>query len=107
MKENTFVIHNQHNESCGKFPNIDTTNKYLGYYENVNGGQFIFVGDQEQKKAIIYSGDIGWENSFEIYFEMPHLEIILNENELLWISNCFSSMTGINFNSVYKTFRNL
>jgi hypothetical protein len=104
MKDDIFTIENNHIDSCGKIPRVNTKDKYLGYYENEHKEQFFFIGDYDEKKAIILGGDFGWEEEIEIHLGMTKFDFIFSKPEILWISNCFSTMINKNFMSIYEDF---
>ncbi len=96
LTDNVFTIENNHIKSSGKFPSIDTKGKYLGYYENTFREQFIFIGNQKSQTASIYGGDLGWETEIELSMEMDKIDYLFSEDEILWISICFSNMSSRN-----------
>lgn len=104
IKADIFTIDNNHIVSCGKIPEIDKENKYLGYYENEFGEQFFFIGDYVNKNAIIRGGDFGWETEIEINLGMKNFDYIFSMSEILWICCCFSTMLKIDFITVYDEF---
>ena len=58
-----FMIRNRHYASCGQpglFTN-DDPNLYLGFFENPFDEQWVFVYKRDTKEAVIYGGDVGWE----------------------------------------------
>jgi len=107
MKDDIFTIDNGHISSCGKIPEIDKKNKYLGYYENEHGEQFFFIGDYNNKKAIIYGGDFGWDEKIEISSNMIESNYIFSESEIIWISHCFSTMIQGDFIKIYSDFKKI
>lgn len=107
MKADIFTINNHHISSCGTIPGIDKENKYLGYYENKYGEQFFFIGDYDNKKAIIRGGDFGWETEIEISLGMTEFNYIFDYLEILWISNCFATMIKGDFVDIYNEFSDI
>jgi len=104
MKADIFTIDNNHISSCGTIPEIDKENKYIGYFENEYGEQSFFIGDYDKKKAIIRGGDFGWETEIEISLGMTEFNYIFNLPEILWISNCFTTMTRGDFVKIFEEF---
>ncbi|MEM1121537.1 MAG: hypothetical protein AAGJ18_13895, partial [Bacteroidota bacterium] len=104
LVDNVFTIDNNHIADSGKIPKLDTEGKYKGYYENMHGEQFIFLGDQKTGKAIVRGGDFGWETEIEIFTGMQGGKWIFSNEEILWISHCYSTMTGLKLEEVYKEF---
>ena len=104
MRDDIFTIENSHIKASGKIPRIDKEGKYLGYYENEHREQFFFIGDHERKKAIIRGGDFGWEEEIEISLGMTKFDFIFSNSEIIWISSCFSTMTGNSFTDILEDF---
>ena len=101
---NVFTIDNHHVPDSGKIPKLDLKGKYKGYYENMHGEQFIFLGDYKNKKAVIRGGDFGWETEIEIFSGMGIGKWIFSNEEILWISHCYSTMTGFKLDDIYQEF---
>ncbi|MEO0685601.1 MAG: hypothetical protein AAFY76_11300, partial [Cyanobacteria bacterium J06649_11] len=104
IKDDVFTIHNNHIAESGRIPNLDIADKYLGYHENQYGEQFFFVGDMESKKAVIHGGDFGWEKPINVHIDMLSSNAIFSDPEIIWISNCYSTMTGMKIDEVYPVF---
>jgi len=107
MKANIFTINNNHIASCGTIPEIDKENKYLGYFENEDGEQSFFIGDYDKKKAVIRGGDFGWETEIEISLGMTEFKYIFSLSEIIWISNCFTTMTKGDCMKIFKEFNDI
>ncbi len=59
-------IRNRHIKACGTPPNIDPDKvRWLSYFENPGREQSIFVVTQD-RKALVYIGDIGWDRPIEV-----------------------------------------
>lgn len=94
-------IDNVHVPDCGIPPSFDATKKYLGYFENSLGEQWVFIGDHVTGTAKIRGGDVGWEAEYDICLESPcPKNLVLNEEEILWIVTCFMAMSCTAFDAV-------
>ena len=93
-------IDNLHVPDSGLAPSIDATDKYIGYFENPYGEQWVFVGDRKAGKAVIRGGDVGWESEHEISVDSPCPDMILNEPEKHWIVACFMAMSGLSLTEI-------
>jgi hypothetical protein len=89
---------------CGPPPSIDATDKYVGYFENSHGEQWIFIGDSETGKAVIRGGDCGWEREYKVSLKSPCPNTILNEPEKMWIITCFMAMSHTSFDEVVANY---
>src|SRR5262245_59359190 len=98
--ERLLEIDNVHITSCGPPPSIDGTGKYVGYFENKYGEQWVFIGDPKTGKAVIRGGDCSWEREFEVSEETPAPAAILNDAEKLWIVTRFMAMSDKPFDEV-------
>src|SRR5262245_39122847 len=85
-------IDNNHVTSCGDPPSLDATDKYVGYFENPHGEQWVFIGDGETGKAMIRGGDVGWETQYNVSLTDPCPNTILNDPEKVWIITCFMAI---------------
>jgi hypothetical protein len=93
-------IDNAHVADCGPPPSLEATDKYVGYFENPYGEQWVFIGDPGTGKAVIRGGDVGWTTEHEISLQDPCPDLILNEPEKLWIITCFMGMSHKSFDEV-------
>jgi len=91
--ERLLEIDNVHVANCGPPPSIDATHKYVGYFENPYGEQWVFIGDPSTGNARIHGGDVGWETGHDVSLNSPCPDMILNEPEKLWIITCFMAMS--------------
>ena len=88
------TISNHHVRECGLPPEINHTvedGRFVSYFENVFGEQFLLVVDRQARRGRLYAGDCGWESPFEIedgQFVSPLP--ILSEGEFRWLSACLS-----------------
>jgi hypothetical protein len=102
--EGLLAIDNVHGSDSGPPPSLDATDKYLGYFENPHGEQWVFIGNPKTGKAVIYGGDVGWPTEHEVSLENPCPAMILNESERLWIVTCFIAMTHTPFDKVVANY---
>jgi hypothetical protein len=98
------VIDNVHVDDCGSPPSIDATDKYVGYFENPYGEQWVFIGDPKTGEAVIRGGDAGWMNEHKISLKSPCPDIFLNEPEKMWIITCFMGMCYKPFDEVVDNY---
>jgi len=97
-------IDNVHATDCGPPPSLDATDKYVGYFENPHGEQWVFLGDPKTGKAVIRGGDVGWETKYELSLKSPCPNTILNEPEKMWIITCFMAMSHTSFDEVVTNY---
>lgn len=98
--ERLLEIDNAHVAECGPPPSLDATGRYLGYFENPHGEQWVFIGDPKTGDAVIRGGDVGWKTEHKISLKCPCPDMILNEPEKLWITTCFMAMSHASFDEV-------
>ena len=48
-------IDNLHTPECGAPPTVDATGKFVSYFENRFGEQWVLVGDKASGKAVVYT----------------------------------------------------
>lgn len=65
-------------------------NRYLSYFENEHGEDWIF-GLDSQKRAFITGNDIDWEIICIPSGSTPNPGIILNNSEQLWLKACWAA----------------
>jgi hypothetical protein len=98
-------IDNAHVAECGAPPLLDATDKYLGYFENCYGEQWVFIGDRNTGEAVIRGGDAGWETEFMVSRNRPcPAGLVLNDPEKHWIITCFMAMSGASYDVVASDF---
>jgi len=87
-----FTAYNHHTPECGTPPHLDSLmeRRYVGYFENEYGEQWIFVYDSERAEATLYGGDIGWEEP-HTFKTLDQLSIVFNEPEKLWLTACWNA----------------
>ena len=87
-------IDNLHVPGCGPPPSLDAADKYVGYFENDYGEQWVFIGDRKTGTAAIRGGDIGWPTQYIISRDEPYpSDLILGDAEKHWIIACFMAMS--------------
>jgi hypothetical protein len=95
-EERLLEIDNVHSEECGSPPLLDAKDKYLGYFENCCGEQWVFIGDRKTGEAVVRGGDAGWAREYKVSAKRPFpSDLILQEAERLWISSCLQAMFNI------------
>jgi hypothetical protein len=102
--ERLLEIDNVHVTDCGPPPSLDASGKYIGYFENRHGEQWVFVGDRKSGKAVLRGGDAGWDTEHKISLESPCPNTILNEPEKLWIITCFTAMSHTSFDEIVRNY---
>jgi len=102
--ERLLEIDNVHVAGCGPPPSIDAADKYVGYFENPYGEQWLFVGDPKTGKAVLRGGDCGWEREYKVSLKNPCPDTILNEPEKMWIVTCFMGMCYKPFEEVVANY---
>jgi len=88
-----FQVTNQHGEACGVPPQIDEQTfpgVYLGYFENQNGEQAVFVYDYEQERGTLSVGDAGWDHAYDVV-DGKIAGLMLNRPEQLWLAACWEA----------------
>jgi hypothetical protein len=99
-------IDNLQSAECGPPPSIDAADKYLGYFENDCGEQWVFIGDRKTGTAAIRGGDAGWPTQYIVSRDEPYPSgLVLNDAEKQWIIACFMAMSGADYEAVAADFR--
>ena len=92
------TVTNHHCEGCGLPPEIAHTvvdGRYVSYFENTFGEQFLLVIDRRTRRGWLYAGDLGWDSPVEIEdsrFVSPLP--ILSAGERGWLSACMAEAFG-------------
>jgi hypothetical protein len=73
-------------------------NRYLSYFENEHGEDWIFGLDSE-KRPFITGLDIDWEIVYIPAGSTPDPGIILNKSEQLWLAACWTATAYIRHNA--------
>ena len=72
-------IDNLHPSECGAPPTVDATAKFVSYFENGFGEQWVLVGDKASGKAAVYAGDCQWRKSIEVSIDLPYPRVTPKE----------------------------
>ena len=98
-------IDNAHGAECGAPPLLDATDKYLGYFENTYGEQWVFIGDRKTGEAVVRGGDVDWATEYKVSVKKPcPAGLVLNEPEKHWIITCFMAMSDAHYDAVASDF---
>lgn len=97
-------IDNGHIPDSGPPPSLDATDKYVGYFENPYGEQWVFIGDRSTCSAKLFGGDVGWDTAHAVSLNSPCPDLILNEPEKLWIITCFMAMSDEPFDDIVRRY---
>jgi hypothetical protein len=97
-------VGNGHAADCSTPPSLDVPGNYLAYFENRRGEQWVFVGDRDARTAVVYGGDIGWDNPQHLTADEPCPDVVLSESERLWIVLCFAALTGERVSEVARRY---
>lgn len=92
------TIWNTHTDDCGTPPSFtndaDGTldgSKYLGYFQNRFGEQWVFVFDFERKVGELRGGDIGWDSVIQV--KEGRADLVLGKAEAAWLESCWKAAT--------------
>ncbi len=90
-----FTVYNNHIPDSGSPPSINGNDpdKYIGYFQNMHGEQFLFIYDRVAREGIIRHGDAGWNNPYPVV-DGTAPRLIMHEAELLWLQACWSAATA-------------
>lgn len=97
-------INNLHTPECGAPPAVDATGKFVSYFENRFGEQWVLVGDQASGKAVVYAGDCHWERPIEVSVDQPYPAATLQEGEKMWLIACLAALGNQRFNDVLSRY---
>lgn len=86
-----FIVHNHHLPYCGAPPTINGNDghQYCSYFENVHGGQAIYIYRIDTQEGWLYIGYYGWETPMRVV--NGQVPILLNEPERLWLEACWKA----------------
>jgi hypothetical protein len=91
-RERLLEIDNVHGAGCGSPPSVDASGKYVGYFENQFGEQWVFIGDRETGEAVVRGGDANWrEHRVSLEHPCP-ASLVLQGAEQRWLMSCFEAM---------------
>ena len=97
-------IDNLHSTGCGEPPSIDAAKKYVSYFENRLGEQWVLVGDPVSGKALVYAGDCHWGKAMEVSLEAPCPRTTLQGAEKMWLIACLAAMGNKRFDDVLSRY---
>jgi len=104
--ERLLEIDNLHVSGCNSPPSIDAAGKYLGYFENAYGEQWVFIGDHKTGTAALRGGDKAWPSQHILSRDEPYPSgLILNDAEKQWIIACFMAMSHATYGAVAADFK--
>jgi hypothetical protein len=98
-------IDNLHSPQCGEPPSVDATGKFVSYFENGYGEQWVLVGNPVSGKALVYAGDCHWGKPMEVSVDHPYPGAILQETEKMWLVACLAAMGNKRFDDVLTSYR--
>jgi hypothetical protein len=89
MSQPLLTIRNHHAAACGDPPIVEGAagKRYIGYFENPLGEQWIFIYDRETGAATLRGGDLGWNNQYDVS-DGNAGDLILGRAEQLWLQAC-------------------
>jgi len=67
--------------------------RYIGYFENEYGEQWLFVLDHGSETGMLYGGDVGWEQGYPVVDGVAD-DLILNAPEIAWLQACWAAATA-------------
>lgn len=102
MAEPLLTIFNNNAASCGD-PPIDNSrpsdNRYVGYFENMFGEQWIFTFDRTAGRGQLRGGDVEWNTCLTVEsngqggLRLGPTTIILSPDERSWLDTCWRTAT--------------
>jgi len=95
MRDQLFVMRNNHTSGCGT-PPVYTNQEpgcYYGYFENPYGEQWVFVYDRATESGELRGGDPGWERVFEVRNGRVS-GLMLEQTEIEWLRACWRAATA-------------
>jgi hypothetical protein len=66
----------------------DLNGKFVSYFENCHGEQWVFLYDGPTKEALLYGGDCEWKPYPVVDGQVG---LMLEEDEQLWLRACWSA----------------
>ena len=92
-KQPILCIYNTHSQDSEQPPEgITNQGRYVGYFANEFGNQWVFTFDHASQRATLRGGDAGWEKVYEIVNGEAR-SLVLSENELAWLRLCWDAAT--------------
>jgi len=85
---------NRHAASCGAPPRIaERPGRYIGYFENEFGEQWVFVLDHDSAAGVLRGGDADWEREYKVVDGIAE-GLILDPPEIVWLRACWAAATA-------------
>ena len=87
-------IRNNHALTSGDPPIAsNSSDAYVGYFENMYGEQWIFTYDRQTKSASLHGGDVGWNTRVKVLDGRVE-GLVLQSDEAGWLHACWNAATG-------------
>jgi hypothetical protein len=95
MPDPLLTIRNNHAAACGDPPIVAAgeSDRYVGYFENRFGEQWVFTYDRANGDAVLRGGDIGWNTNHAVVNGAVG-DLILGEEEQAWLRACWLAASG-------------
>ncbi len=90
--EPLLTLYNRHNAACGEPPHLTNNDRgrYIGYFANEHGDQWLFVDDPPTGTAILRCGDANWATTYRIHGP-DDLPSHMNDAERTWARICWQA----------------
>jgi hypothetical protein len=69
----------------------EDSDKYVSYFENRYGEQWVFVYDRQTKKGELRGGDVKWDTVLPVHEGQD--QMTLNDDEATWLRTCWKAAT--------------
>lgn len=69
----------------------NSENRYVGYFENCYGEQWVFTYDRTTHVATVTGGDVSWK--FYTVEDGGIAPLVMHTEELLWLKACWHAAT--------------
>jgi hypothetical protein len=92
MSDPLLTISNHHAPGCGDPPIIDDRDldKYVGYFANAYGEQWIFTHHRPSGISELRGGDIGWNSPVAVKNGSVQ-DLVLSPSEAAWLAACWDA----------------
>lgn len=97
MSQPIFQVENNHTRSGGTPPAVNNSDpkKYVGYFQNEHGEQWVFTFDSDSRVGELRGGDVNWRPlPVTGVGGGPHVDMNLSEPEKMWLEACWKAATG-------------
>ena len=88
-----FHVSNQHRLDAPFFSDALST-QYIGYFQNRNGEQLVFVYDDLTASGTLYHGDADWV-PYPLSNEGIPDNLVLSADEQLWLDLCWRAAQAV------------